>query len=37
MWHALRGTWSELDIDVNKIIKLLQSFKDSMKDYFLRP
>jgi len=37
MWHALRGTGRELDIDVNKIIKLRQSLKDAMKDYFLPP
>lgn len=37
MWHALRGTDYDLDIDVNKIIKLRQSFKEAMKDYFLPP
>lgn len=37
MWHALRGTDYDLGIDVNKIIKLRQSFKDAMKDYFLPP
>jgi pyruvate carboxylase subunit B len=37
MWHALRGTDYDLGIDVNKIIKLRQSFKDAMKDYFVPP
>ncbi len=37
MWHALRGTDFDLDIDVNKVIKLRQSLKDAMKDYFLPP
>ncbi len=37
MWHALRGTEYDLGIDVNKIIKLRQSFKDAMKDYMLPP
>jgi len=37
MWHALRGTNYDLGIDVHKIIKLRQSLKDAMKDYFLPP
>ena len=37
MWHALRGTDYDLNIDVNKIIKLENLFKDAMKDYFLPP
>lgn len=37
MWHTLRGTDYDLGIDVNKIIKLRQSFKDAMKDYMLPP
>jgi pyruvate carboxylase subunit B len=37
MWHALKGTDYDLDIDVNKVVKLRQSFKDAMKDYFLPP
>ncbi len=37
MWHSLRGTDYDLDIDVHKIIKLRQSFKDAMKDYFVPP
>jgi pyruvate carboxylase subunit B len=37
MWHALRGTNYNLDIDINKIIKLEQMFKEAMKDYFVPP
>lgn len=37
MWHALRGTDYTLDIDITKIIKLEQMFKDAMKDYFMPP
>ena len=37
MWHVLQGTDYDLDIDIFKIIKLEQSFKEAMKDYFLPP
>ena len=37
MWHALRGTEYNLDIDVNKIIKLEDTFKEALKDYFMPP
>ncbi len=37
LWHALRGTEYDLGIDVNKIMKLEEFFKDCMKDYFLPP
>lgn len=37
MWHVLRGTEYDLDIDVLKIMKLEESFKEAMKDYFLPP
>jgi pyruvate carboxylase subunit B len=37
MWHALRGTDYEFDIDINKVIALEESFKEAMKDYFLPP
>ena len=37
LWHALRGTDYTLDIDILKIIKLEQMFKDAMKDYFVPP
>jgi pyruvate carboxylase subunit B len=37
MWHALRGTEFTLDIDIQKIIRLEQMFKEAMKDYFVPP
>ena len=37
MWHALRGTDYDLDIDIHKIIKLEEFFKNCMKDYFVPP
>ena len=37
MWHALRGTEWDLDIDINKIRKAESVFEECMKDYFLPP
>ena len=37
MWHALRGTEYTLDIDITKIIRLEEMFKQAMKDYFVPP
>ncbi len=37
MWHALRGTDYELDVDVDKVIQAEEVFKDCMRDYFLPP
>ena len=37
MWHALRGTEYTMDIDINKVMKAEEVFKDCMKDYFLPP
>lgn len=37
MWHALRGTEFELDVDIDKIKKAEEVFQDCMKDYFLPP
>ena len=37
MWHTLRGTDYELDIDVHKIIKLEAMFKDALSEYFIPP
>ena len=37
MWHALRGTDFELDIDIDKVLVAEEVFKDCMKDYFLPP
>jgi pyruvate carboxylase subunit B len=37
MWHALRGSEYELDIDVEKVREAEEVFKECMKDYFLPP
>ncbi|MEM8864607.1 MAG: biotin/lipoyl-containing protein [Planctomycetota bacterium] len=37
MWHALRGSGYELDVDVDKVREAEEVFKDCMKDYFLPP
>lgn len=37
MWHALRGTEYELDVDIEKVREAEEVFKDCMKDYFLPP
>ncbi len=37
MWHALRGTEYELDVDIEKIREAEEVFKDCMSDYFLPP
>lgn len=37
MWHALKGTEYDLGIDVEKILKTEEIFKECMKDYFLPP
>ena len=37
MWHALRGTDFELDVDVEKVREAEEVFKDCMSDYFLPP
>ncbi len=37
MWHALRGTEYELDIDIEKVRQAEEVFKDCMSDYFLPP
>ncbi len=37
MWHALRGTDFDLDIDINKVLKAEEVLKDCMKDYFMPP
>jgi len=37
MWHALRGTDYELDLDIEKIMVAEEVFKDCMKDYFMPP
>ena len=37
MWHALRGTEFELDVDVDKVREAEEVFQDCMRDYFLPP
>lgn len=37
MWHALRGTDYDLDIDIDKVREAEEVFKDCMSDYFLPP
>ncbi len=37
MWHALRGTEYDLGVDINKIVKLEESFQHALKDYFIPP
>jgi pyruvate carboxylase subunit B len=37
MWHALRGTGYELDLDIDKVMVAAEVFKDCMKDYFMPP
>ncbi|MBE6449803.1 MAG: biotin attachment protein [Alphaproteobacteria bacterium] len=37
IWHALRNTNYDLDVDVDALMKVEEAFKDAMKDYFLPP
>lgn len=37
MWHALRGSNFDLDVDVEKVREAEEVFKDCMRDYFLPP
>jgi len=37
MWHALRGTEYELDVNIDKVRECEQIFRECMKDYFLPP
>ena len=37
MWHALRGSEYDLDVDVDKVRVAEEVFKDCMADYFLPP
>jgi pyruvate carboxylase subunit B len=37
MWHALRGTGYDLDIDIDKVREAEEVFKECMADYFLPP
>lgn len=37
MWHALRDTEFDLDVDIEKVLQAEEVFKECMKDYFLPP
>ena len=37
MWHALRGSDYELDVDIEKVREAEEVFKECMSDYFLPP
>jgi len=37
MWHALRGTDFDLDIDVDKVLTAETVLKDCLSDYFMPP
>jgi len=37
MWHTLKGTEYDLDIDIHKILDLEEVFKKCMEEYFLPP
>jgi pyruvate carboxylase subunit B len=37
MWHALRGSEYELDVDIDKVCEAEEVFKDCMSSYFLPP
>ncbi len=37
MWHALRGSDYDLDVDVEKVREAEEVFKECMADYFLPP
>jgi len=37
MWHSLRGSEYDLDVDIDKVMEVEEFFQDRMKDYFLPP
>lgn len=37
LWHALRDTDFELDIDIDKVMEAEMVYKDCMKEYFVPP
>ncbi|MEF2144261.1 MAG: biotin/lipoyl-containing protein [Desulfovibrionaceae bacterium] len=37
LWHALRGSNYDLDVDIHKILQAEEIFRDCMRDYFLPP
>ena len=37
LWHALRGTSYELDVDVDAVMRVEEDFKEALSAYFLPP
>lgn len=37
MWHALRGSEYQIDLDIDKVMEAEEVFKDCMSDYFMPP
>ncbi len=37
LWHALRGTDYELDVDIDKVMVAEEVYKECMRDYFMPP
>ncbi|MBM4311957.1 MAG: biotin/lipoyl-binding protein [Deltaproteobacteria bacterium] len=37
MWHTLRGSGFDLDIDIEKMLEAEEVFKECMREYFLPP
>lgn len=37
MWHALRGSGYELDLDIDKLVVASDVLRDCLKDYFMPP
>lgn len=37
MWHALKGTDYELDVDYDKVLVATEVFEECMRDYFIPP
>ncbi len=37
LWHALRGSDWDLNLDIEKVMRVEEVFKDCMADYFLPP
>ena len=37
MWHALKGTDFDLDVDIEKILQAEEMFEETMKDYYVPP
>ena len=37
LWHTMRGTEFEMDVDIKKVIETERIFKECMADYFIPP